>query len=80
MILDVSRGYIKVACKGRVATIPGEMFFPPNDKIGFVIFLDQIKHWDSPNEVDEISVDDISEIIDDIRKDFAKGGHTLEIE
>lgn len=80
MILDVSRGHIKVEIRGRVVTVPGEMFFPPNDKMGFAIFEKQIKAWDAPNESEQLTTEEIKEVIEDIRLDFAKGGHTLEVE
>ncbi|GGB22142.1 Imm74 family immunity protein [Agarivorans gilvus] len=80
MILDVSRSHIKVEIRGRVVTVPGEMFFPPNDKMGFAIFEREIKAWDSPNESVKLTTEEINEVIEDIRQDFAKGGHTLEVE
>lgn len=80
MILEVSRGHIKVEIRGREITVPGEMFFPPNDKMGFAIFKNEIKSWDSPNDSDMLTDEEIDEVIKDIQGDFAKGGHTLEIE
>lgn len=79
MILEVSRGYIKVKIAGREITLPGEMFFLPNDKMGFAIFKNEIKSWDSPNNSEMLTNREIEEVIKDIREDFAKGGHTLEI-
>ena len=80
MILEVSRGHIKVKIRDRVVTVPGEMFFPPNEKMGFAIFEKEIKFWDAPNESEALTSDEIKEVVEDIRQDFAKGGHTLEIE
>lgn len=80
MILEVSRGHIKVELGGRVATVPGEMFFPPDDKLGFAVFKDQISAWDAPHELDQLTSDDVRSIIDEIEQDFAKGGHTLVVE
>lgn len=80
MILDVSKGHIKVEFDGRRVTVPGEMFFPPNNKMGFAIFKNDIKYWDKPNENMKLSDEDISNVINDIKIDFEKGGHTLEIE
>lgn len=80
MILEISRGHIKVEIRGRVVTVPGEMFFPPNEKMGFAIFEKQINTWDSPNDLEQLTGEDIEEVIKDIRQDFAKGGHVLEIE
>jgi len=80
MILDVSRSHIKVELGGRTVTVPGEMFFPPNEKLGFVVYSKEIKCWDKPNEKIELTAQDIDDVLQDIRQDFSKGGHTLEIE
>jgi hypothetical protein len=80
MILDVSRGYIRVKIADRVATVQGEMFFPGNDKLGFVVYSDSIKFWDPPDQASTISSSERKLILDDIRADFDRGGHTLEIE
>jgi len=80
MIMEISRGHIKVRIKGRQVTVPGEMFFPPNDKMGFAIFKNEIKKWDPPNDSEELTKDEIEEVILDIQNDFTKGGHTLEID
>ncbi len=56
------------------------MFFPPNEKLGFAVYSNEIKFWDEPNETIALTAQDINEVLDDIRQDFAKGGHTLEIE
>jgi hypothetical protein len=80
MILDVSRGYIRVKIADRVATVQGEMFFPGNDKLGFVVYSDSIKFWDAPDQASTISSSERKLILDDIRADFDRGGHTLEIE
>lgn len=80
MILDVSKGHIKVEIRGKVITVPGEMFFPANEKIGFAVFENQIQKWDYPNESIGLTPEDVQEIIEDIRQDFSKGGHILEVE
>lgn len=80
MILEISRGHIKVEIRGRVVNVPGEMFFPPNDKMGFAIFKNEIKTWESPSDSEQLTSDEIKEVIEYIRQDFAKGGHTLEVE
>lgn len=80
MILDVSRGHIKVKIMNRVATVQGEMFFPGNDKLGFVIYSDTIQFWDAPHQAIPISATEKQLILDDIRADFDSGGHTLDVE
>lgn len=80
MILSVSRGYMKVNLDNRIVTIPGEMFFPVGDKMGFVVFRDEIKAWDSPNEMEALSEKDVENILNVIHEEFLKGGHLLEVE
>ncbi|TCR62903.1 Imm74 family immunity protein [Rhizobium sp. BK376] len=80
MIQEVSRGHIRVKIIDRVATVQGEMFFPGNDKLGFVVYSDTIKFWDPPHQALPILPAEKQFILDDIIADFAKGGHTLEIE
>lgn len=80
MILNVSRGHIKVKIADRIATVEGEMFFPGKDKLGFVVYADSINFWDPPDEAIQVSIAEKQLILDDIKADFAKGGHTLEIE
>ncbi|WP_093479075.1 Imm74 family immunity protein [Halopseudomonas yangmingensis] len=80
MILEVSRGYIKVSLRGRLIKVPGEMFFPENGKIGFAISKREIKFWDAQKNQALLSSEDIKEVIEDISQDFNKGGHILEVD
>jgi hypothetical protein len=80
MLLEVTRGHIKVKIGEKTATLQGEMFFPGDNKIGFVLYTNSIKSWDSPNHGQPISPADSQAIIADIQDDFTKGGHILEIE
>lgn len=80
MVIEVTRGHIKVKIGERTATLQGEMFFPGNDKVGFVLYTNSIKSWDSPNQDESITPAEGQTIIADIQNDFARGGHTLEIE
>ncbi|MGE7961342.1 Imm74 family immunity protein [Pseudomonas sp. NPDC089918] len=80
MILEVSRGHIKVKIGDRTATAQGEMFFPGNDKMGFVVYRNSMRFWDVPNQHQIMTSEDIDTVISDIQADFFRGGHTLEIE
>ena len=80
MILEVSRGHIQVKIGDRMVTVQGEMFFPGNDKIGFVLYKGALRFWDVPNQSQVMNVDDVDMIIADIQADFSRGGHTLEVE
>lgn len=80
MILDVSRGNIKAQIENKIITIQGEMFFPGGDKMGFVLYTNTMTSWDKPNHDEMLTSEDKDKIISDIRADFSKGGHILEIE
>lgn len=80
MILDVTRSNIKFELGGKIATLSGEMFFLASGKLGFALFLSEVDCWDSPYQDDVISRDELEAIIYDIRSDFSKGGHTLQLE
>lgn len=56
------------------------MFFPGKDKLGFVVYSDTISLWDPPDQAIQISPTEKQLILDDIKAEFAKGGHTLDIE
>lgn len=49
MILEIRRENIKISLQGKIVRVPGEMFFPFDDKMGFAIDLKNLKHWDFPN-------------------------------
>lgn len=80
MILEVSRGHIKVKIGDRTVTAQGEMFFPGNDKMGFVLYKKSMRFWDAPNQNQIVTIDDIDMVVADIQTDFSTGGHTLEVE
>lgn len=80
MILNISRASIKVALAGRTITVPGEMFFSTGKHIGFVIFPSKIAHWDCPDQDRQLTELEIVDVVAEIRADFERGGHTLEIE
>lgn len=79
MIFDISRGHIKVKIGEKVAVLQGEMFFPGNEKMGFVLYENLITHWSEP-DMQPISSTEKEEIIEDVKIEFNRGGHTLEIE
>lgn len=80
MILEISRGHVKVKIGDRAATLQGEMFFPGDDKIGFVLYKRDIKFWDTPDHNQAMTPGEIEMVIADIQADLSKGGHILEID
>ena len=80
MIVNITRGHIKIEINNRVAIVQGEMFFPEDNKLGFVVYSDTIRFWEKPHESIPISNTEKQLILNDIAADFSKEGHTLEIE
>jgi hypothetical protein len=80
MIREVSRGHLRVMIDGKAVTVPGEMLFPPDGKLGFVVYVSGIKQWDAPDQGTEMTAEHVAAILTDIRAEFSKGGHLLEVE
>lgn len=80
MVIDITRSHIKVSLFGKTATLAGEMFFPENGKLGFMLFKSEAKYWDSPDNATPITESELSAMVSDICADVAKGGHVLVLE
>ncbi|KQQ87864.1 Imm74 family immunity protein [Massilia sp. Leaf139] len=80
MILNIDRGHIHVQLGEKMAAIPGEMLFPENKRLGFVVYLDQIDYWEPKTAKQPISEADIKTIVDGIQAEFKERGHMLEFE
>ncbi len=80
MITKIDRGHITVQLGEKTAIVQGEMFFPSEGKIGFVVYRGTIDYWEPKVNLSKISEVEVEEIIQDISSDFQKGGHTLEVE
>lgn len=79
MILQVSRGYITVNVDGSIARVPGEMFFLPHDKLGFTVFESLFVFWNHETKDRALTKEDRERILGDIKNEFERGGHLLEI-
>lgn len=80
MILEISRGYLKIQVANKVATIQGEMFFPGGGKLGFVLYRNSLKHWDLPHENQVLTEEEVQMVIDEIEAEFSRKGHMLDVE
>jgi hypothetical protein len=79
-IIDITRGHILIQMGDRIAKAQGEMFFPIEGKMGFVLHADSLRHWEAPHHAQAITPDEQAQLIKAIQQDFALGGHALEIE
>jgi hypothetical protein len=79
-IANITRNAMQLEIDGRSATLPGELLFPPNVKMGFVIYRGSIKHWDAPHQDQAITAAEVQIMLDAIKAEFAREGNYLEIE
>lgn len=82
MILDIDRGHLRVRLGDRTVRVPGEMFFPGNDKMGFAVYSDLLlqQHWEAPHADQALTPEEMEAVLNDARAEFQRGGHTLEVE
>jgi Immunity protein 74 len=80
MILEVTRGHIRVELLQKRVTILGEMFFPENEKLGFVLYSDSIRNWDAPDDGTAVSAADRQALISHIKEEFRKADRILEVD
>jgi hypothetical protein len=62
MILKADRGGIKVTLHGKIVRVPGELFFPPDGKMGFFVDLKNLKHWDFPHQDLDLTHDEVNKL------------------
>lgn len=44
------------------------------------MYVSGIKQWDAPDQGTEMTAEHVAAILSDIRAEFSKGGHLLEVE
>lgn len=79
--VEMTEGAIRVRQDGRTLTIHAEA--PDADageETDFVVRLDEIDHWDAPDEAREIDVVDLQKILDAVEKELAKHGLTVDFD
>ena len=80
MIIEISRGHLKVRIGDRVTTVSGEMFFPSKEELGFIVYSESINYWDAPKDKIQIHENEKKEILASITAEFKTKGRILEIE
>jgi hypothetical protein len=79
--VEITEGAIRVRSAGRVLTIANTP--PPADleeDADFVIALDEIDHWDAPDDDTEIEVDELQKILEAIEQEVEKHGLSVAFE
>jgi hypothetical protein len=80
MILEMTRGHIKLKVGDRTVTIYGEALLPSPGEPDFVCGRASIKTWDPPHEKDALTEGARKQIIEMVRSELAKRKMTLEVD
>jgi Immunity protein 74 len=79
--VELTEGAIRVRHDNRTLTIHAEA--PDADsgeETDFVVRLDEIDHWDAPDQDQEIDIEDLQKILDAVEKELAKHGLTVDFD
>jgi hypothetical protein len=78
---EMTEGAIRVRLDDRTLTIHAEA---PDEDSGddtdFVVRLDEIDHWDAPDQDKEIDIFELQKILDAVEKELAKHGLTVDFD
>ena len=80
MILEMTRGHIKLKVGERTVTIYGEALLPSSGEPDFVCGRNSIKAWEPPHEKEPLTEEARDQIIEMIRKELAEKKMTLEVD
>jgi len=79
--VEITEGAIRVRAFGRVLTLPAA---PPGPEVGedgdFVVRLDEIDHWDAPQDEETIDIAELQKILAAIEDQAEKHGLTIVFE
>lgn len=70
MIIQISRGFLRVKLADKTAHIEGELCFPKGENFEFVIYLNSIKTWEPPFDQTDITFEEKETLINDIINEF----------
>jgi hypothetical protein len=79
--VEVTEGAIRVRRAGKTLTIPAA---PPDAESGddadFLVRLDDIEHWDAPDDETLIDVNELQKILDAVEKQLEKHGLSVDFD
>jgi hypothetical protein len=79
--VEITEGAIRVRSAGRVLTIANAPRPPDAEEdIDFFILLDEIAHWDAPDDDQEIDVGELQKILEAIERQVEKHGLNIVFE
>jgi hypothetical protein len=80
MILELTRGHIRMQVEGKTVTIACEGYMRGQGSPDFDVYADSIRSWDPPNADVEIDQKTRDRILDLLREEMAKRKLTVEIQ
>lgn len=79
--VEMTEGAIRVRQDDRTLTIHAEApDAESGEDIDFVVRLDEIDHWDAPDQDQEIDIVELQKILDAIEKELDKHGLTVDFD
>lgn len=79
--VEMTEGAIRVHQGARTLTIhAGAPDEDSGEDTDFVVRLDEIDHWDAPDQDQEIDIEDLQKILDAVEKELAKHGLTVDFD
>jgi hypothetical protein len=79
--VEMTEGAIRVRRGARTLTIPTA---PPDAESGegadFVVRLDDLEHWDAPDDETPIDIDELQKILEAVEKQFVKHGLSVDFD
>ncbi len=79
--VEVTEGAIRVRRAGKTLTIPAA---PPDgesrEDADFVVRLDDIDHWDPPNDETPIDIEELQKILDAVELQLEKHGLSVDFD
>lgn len=79
--VEMTEGAVRVRRDGKTLTIPTA---PPDEELGaeadFVVRLEDLDHWDPPDDEIPIEIDELQLILDAVEKQFDKHGLSVDFD
>ncbi|MBM3562990.1 MAG: hypothetical protein FJX16_04760 [Alphaproteobacteria bacterium] len=79
--VEVTEGAIRVSRAGKMLTIPAA---PPDSEshedADFVIRLDDLDHWDPPDDETPIDIEELHKILDAVERQLEKHGLSVDFD
>jgi hypothetical protein len=79
--VEMTEGAIRVRRDGKTLTIPAS---PPDaesdEDADFVVRLDDLDHWDAPDDETSIEIEELQKILDAVERQLEKHGLSVDFE